>query len=149
MKPRKPIRRSAMIATRKRPRRKRKSTLAAAKRKLWAVFSAFIKARDGNTCVSCGAAGLEGQNWHAGHLFSAGQYAAIRYDERNVRSQCGRCNVFLRGNVHAYIAATPPAIYSDLDARKAEPKQWRVPEIEALTEVYREKLSALSIGAAA
>lgn len=129
---------------RSRPRKQRKTSLAAAKRKLWAVMSAYIKKRDGNTCISCGAKGLSGHNWHAGHLFSAGQYASIRYNELNVRSQCSRCNIFLRGNVHEYIAALKrigqESVYHHLDALKRVQVQWRVPQLEALREDYQRKL---------
>ena len=133
---------------RSRPRRQRKTSLASAKRKLWAVMSAYIKKRDGNTCISCGAKGLSGQNWHAGHLFSAGQYPAIRYNELNVHSQCSRCNIFLRGNVHEYFDGLyklgKQYDYAILNERKSEFKQWRVPELEALREEYQKKLDALS-----
>lgn len=87
---------------RKRLRRQRKTSLAALKRKLWAEFSAYVKARDGNVCISCGRGGLEGSNWHAGHLFSAGAHSLIRYHPKNVHSQCFRCNVNLGGNGAAY-----------------------------------------------
>lgn len=132
---------------RSRPRRQRKTSLASAKRKLWAVMSAYIKKRDGRKCISCGAM-CYGRNWHAGHLFSAGQYASIRYNELNVHSQCGRCNIFLRGNVHEYIAALKrmgqESVYHHLDALKRVPVQWRVPELEALREDYQKKLDALN-----
>ena len=38
-----------------------------------------------------------GGSTHAGHLFSR-RYLSIRYDEKNVNSQCSYCNTFLNGN---------------------------------------------------
>lgn len=131
---RQPIARSSKpIARRTRPRRERKTPLATLKRKLWCAFAAYVKERDGNTCFSCGATGLEGQNWHAGHLFQAGQFAIIRYEPKNVHSQCGRCNVWLRGNVARYTARFLDKYgieeFRRLDALSRRMKQWRAPEV--------------------
>jgi hypothetical protein len=110
-KPPKPLKRtplkraSAPIKRGKRPRRERKTPLAKLKRAMWTLFAGYVKGRDGNRCISCPATGLEGSNWHAGHFFTSGAHGNIRFHPKNVHSQCGRCNVWLRGNVANYAVA--------------------------------------------
>jgi len=48
---------------------KRKETPAKLKKKLWQVFSKYIRARDNYTCVTCGKKG-EGSGIHAGHYIT-------------------------------------------------------------------------------
>lgn len=121
---------------RSRPRRQRKSRLAALKRELWDLLSAYVKERDGNVCFSCGAAGLEGKNWHAGHLFNAGSASRIRYDPLNVHSQCFRCNISLRSNAAPFAARFLKvyglAQFERLDQRSRIIHQWRAPDLEDL-----------------
>lgn len=96
-KARRPLRRKV------RARKQRKTTVGALKRKLWKLFSAYVKARDGNVCFTCDAKDLAGINWHAGHCIRQGGHASVEYDPKNVHSQCGRCNIWQRGNVAEYV----------------------------------------------
>lgn len=49
--------------------------------------------------MSCGRTGLQGSNWHTGHLIpDAACGAYLRYDPRNLYSQCYYCNINLGGN---------------------------------------------------
>lgn len=79
------------------------STISKLKKKLDKIFSEYIRLRDsdykGNCkCISCGKEALAfGGSIHAGHLFSR-RYLSIRFDEKNVNSQCSYCNTFLNGN---------------------------------------------------
>lgn len=79
------------------------TTISKLKKKLDKVFSEYIRKRDsdykGNCkCISCGKEyPAFGGSTHAGHLFSR-RYLSIRYDEKNVNSQCSYCNTFLNGN---------------------------------------------------
>lgn len=52
-----------------------------------AVFSIWIRNRDGNRCVICGST-YKVQN---GHLFKRGK-KRIRFDEYNCNAQCSICN---------------------------------------------------------
>ena len=62
-------------------------------------FNAFIRKRDSDkACISCG----KYTTLQAGHFYSAGNYAALRYDEKNVHGQCVKCNYFLSGNLLEY-----------------------------------------------
>lgn len=85
------------------PKRKPKDSIKGLEKKLKNVLYPLIKERDGNHCISCGKRDLEGRDWHCGHFIPAElcnlQY---RYDVRNLNSQCGRCNNYLKGNYPAY-----------------------------------------------
>src|SRR6185503_12009986 len=132
------IPRSSKLARGKRPRRQRKSPMATLRRKLWDRFASYVKERDGNTCFICGASGLEGSNWHAGHLFNAGNNSIIRYHPKNVHSNCGRCNVWLRGNIAVYAARFIDVYgidcFKQLDGKRGVAKAWKRPEVEAMIE---------------
>jgi hypothetical protein len=135
----KPKRRIAVRSVPKRatvPRKKRKTPLAKLKRDLWALFAAYVKERDGNVCFVCGATGLEGGNWHAGHLFNSENNSVLRYHPKNVHSNCGRCNVWLRGNIAVYAARFLDVYgvecFKALDAKRGPAKAWTRPEVEAM-----------------
>lgn len=134
MKPRKPIRRSGI--KRKPVRKKRaKSELSAFKKKLWIKFAAWIK-RGNSTCFSCGKRDLVGKQLHAGHMFSAGKYPAIRWDKMNVWPQCAYCNIFLRGNYIEYHARFKEqfgeAEYNRLYLMRNDVKQWRLEDLKEI-----------------
>lgn len=73
------------------------------KKKLWHVFSQYIRKRDGGVCFTCGATGLSGSNYHGGHFIkrSVGGLA-LYFNEDNVHGQCLRCNLWLDGNQYEY-----------------------------------------------
>ena len=80
---------------------KRKPSLAALRRKLDKLFSAWIRKRDhGKPCITCG----KRTELQAGH-FVKRQHMSVRWDERNVHGQCVRCNHFLNGNDGEYAYA--------------------------------------------
>ena len=84
-------------------KRKSKTPLAKAKLKLWEICKQLVRKRDGSICVICGKENLTGSNWHTGHLIpsaSCGGY--LRYDLRNLHSNCYHCNVNLGGNGAEY-----------------------------------------------
>jgi hypothetical protein len=80
-----------------------KTTTAKLKAKLDKLFSEYVRKRDSDhrglcKCISCGKeAPAFGGSMHAGHLFSR-RYLSIRFDPKNVNSQCSYCNTFLNGN---------------------------------------------------
>lgn len=74
-------------------------TLPSLIKKAVTCFHAYIRQRDeGKPCVSCGFY----HNLEAGHFYSAGKYAALRFDERNVHGQCKSCNYFKAGDLLNY-----------------------------------------------
>lgn len=80
-------------------------TLQQLHKKLWKVFSEFIRLRDADTngycrCISCGRIAFW-KRGDAGHYISKGVSLFLKYDEDNVHFQCGRCNQN-EGNSIAY-----------------------------------------------
>lgn len=64
------------------------------------VFNAWIRQRDkGLNCISCDK---PCKKENAGHYFSSGGHANVRFDENNVHLQCEYCNTFLHGNLILY-----------------------------------------------
>ena len=95
------LRRRARKHASKRPNRTPKIT--ALKRKLWVLCRDYIRTTYGNTCYTCGRAGLEGGNWQTGHFISSSICSvALRYDLRNLRPQCYNCNINKSGNWLAF-----------------------------------------------
>lgn len=91
---------------RSRIKKKSKSSLRIAKDRLWRTLKELVHLRDGNVCITCGAKNLKGHNRHAGHFIpSAACGGFLRYDLRNVWSQCARCNMFLGGAGAEYTRA--------------------------------------------
>jgi hypothetical protein len=125
-----------MIRRRRKPRRERKSPLATVRRTLWRKFSAYVKERDGPVCFSCGKRDLAGQDWQAGHMFKSEGNARIRYSPLNVHSQCGRCNLWLRGNTAPYVDKFLRSYgleqFQRLSALAGGIKRWTRPEMEEL-----------------
>lgn len=91
-----------------------------------------------NYCYTCNAY-VEGKNKQAGHWISR-QHFSTRWDERNVRTQCFRCNIWLRGNSAAYAGNLLEELgekeFKALIQRGKEIKQWSVKELEELIKKY-------------
>lgn len=139
----KPLRREKApkrIARNCRPRRRRKTSLAAARRTLWRYFAAYVKARDGNVCFTCDQP-AEGVYLHAGHLFTQGQHKAVIYEPKNCHSQCASCNRGHRGKTAEYtlrfIDRYGVEEYLRLTALAAATKAWTRPELQELTAALR------------
>jgi hypothetical protein len=91
---------------RKRLRKRSRTPLAKAKEKLWRALKNVIHKRDNSVCITCGKENLTGPNRHAGHFLpSAACGGFLRYDIRNVWSQCARCNLFESGAGAEYTRA--------------------------------------------
>lgn len=66
----------------------------------------IVHKRDGRECITCGKKNLQGHNCHGGHFIpSAACGGFLRYDLRNVWSQCARCNLFESGAGAEYTRA--------------------------------------------
>ena len=110
------------------------------------VFNAYIRARDGNICISCGT---QSQNiqYCAGHYRSRGAAPQHRFNELNVHSQCNHhCNMRLSGNIVNYrpalIAkiglAAVEALENDNSAR-----YYTIEELIDLKALYKAKLKKI------
>lgn len=84
-------------------RKKGKQKISVIQRQLWELCKSIIRRKYGNVCYTCGAKGLNGANWHTGHLFpKAALGAYMKYDLRVLRPQCYHCNINLGGNGAIY-----------------------------------------------
>ena len=106
-------------------RKKSKQRISVLQRKLWEVCKQIIRIKYGNICYTCGRSGLEGSNWHTGHLIpKAACGASLKYDLRNLRPQCYHCNINLGGNGAEFLKRMTAregqeyvdSIYSDKEA---------------------------------
>jgi len=64
------------------------------------AFNDYIRARDGNICISCGS--TTAVSYHAGHYRTTAAASQLRFNEDNVHSQCSACNTHQSGNISPY-----------------------------------------------
>jgi len=64
------------------------------------AFNDFIRARDGDVCISCGS--TMAISYHAGHYRTTAAASQLRFNEYNVHSQCSACNVHHSGAIGPY-----------------------------------------------
>lgn len=96
-KPRKGIKRST--GTTKPKTRAKPSVLRSLRTKTWELCKAITRARYGNVCYTCGKTGLAGGSWQTGHFIARSIGGLLlKYELKNLRPQCYRCNVDLSGN---------------------------------------------------
>lgn len=79
--------------------RKKKGELTKVQEKIWELCKNITRATYGNICYTCGKGQLAGSSWQTGHFIprSVGG-VLLKYDLRNLRPQCYRCNIDLSGN---------------------------------------------------
>ncbi len=70
------------------------------KKLLWELCRDITRARHGYYCYTCGN---HSEHPHTGHFISSSICSVeLRYDLKNLRPQCYRCNIHLSGNWLAY-----------------------------------------------
>lgn len=110
------------------------------KKRLWQVFSLFIRTRDQGICISCGKQG-EIKEMHCGHYIPKTAGLSIYFDEKNNNCQCPYCNVWMHGNLSAYAVAMRkkygPDILEELDALKRQTRKISQMEYMELIEKYK------------
>ena len=127
------------------PVQMKKISLAKMKKKLWKVFSPYIRTRDKGVCFTCGKAGLSGSGYHAGHCIPKGAGGLLLFfHEQNVHGQCFRCNINLGGNGAVY-AQRIREVYGDekmneIYQLRGKIAKWTVQDYEDLIEEYKQKL---------
>lgn len=73
-------------------------------RQLWEECKRITRTKYPNICYTCGRTGLEGSNWHTGHMFAKASLGAyLKYDLRVLRPQCYFCNVNCGGQGAVFI----------------------------------------------
>jgi hypothetical protein len=116
------------------------------KKKVWAIFSTYIRLKYANHgyvhCVTCGK-GDHYKAMQAGHWIP-GRHNAVLFDERNVHPQCYHCNIGLKGNPIVYYhfmeRTYGKKVMKELEQKDKEIKQFKLYELEALYDIYKEKL---------
>jgi len=124
------------------------------KGQVWKLFSRYIRLRDclkttgtpdSGKCVSCGKE-FNIKETDAGH-FIAGRGNSILFDEKCCHLQCKKCNLFLNGNQLPYRRAIVQMYgegYDEYLERKSKiPKSFETWELEAMKEMYRDKIKDL------
>lgn len=72
----------------------KKKTPAQLRDQLWELTKQACRKKYGNVCFTCGSRDLAGSNWQSGHFIPSSVCGAyLRYDLRNIRPQCIRCNL--------------------------------------------------------
>lgn len=117
-------------------KRHRRRSISSLKKVADKAFSIWIRQRD-KECITCGST-----RWlQAGHYVSR-SWSNLRYDERNVNSQCIGCNIFKQGNMDVYALALKKkygdGILEELAAMKVM-KQFTPRELEDLIKKYAAK----------
>lgn len=112
-----------------------KKTIPELKKIAWTHFSKYIRNRDGY-CFTCGSRnGIQ-----AGHLFH--NKGNTYFNEKNVHSQCSRCNLYLSGNLGEYtyrfIKKYGEKEYLKLKRQSNIPKKWKKNELIDIIEKYKE-----------
>lgn len=64
------------------------------------AFNDYVRARDGDICISCGS--TTAVSYHAGHYRTTAAASQLRFNEDNVHSQCSACNTHQSGNIGPY-----------------------------------------------
>lgn len=92
-------------------------------------------------CISCDKNRHWQGQWHAGHYYSRGHSASIRFNLNNIHKQCSICNNHLSGNIQGY---TPRLIekigqenYQFLVENKSKPRRYSREYIEKAKRVFK------------
>lgn len=103
-------------------------------------------------CYSCGNL-FPFEKREAGHYYTDGGHANVRYDFDNLRTQCHSCNVFKGGDAdYSYRLEEDlgNAKWKELRIKAHTPKRWKreelqqlIAEREPMLEEYKSKLSNL------
>lgn len=113
------------------------------KKKLWSIFSQYIRQRDKGICISCGKE-FFWRRMDAGHYIPKSLGLSLYFDERNVNCQCTYCNRWMHGNLSQYALALirkyGETILADLEVERK--KIVKISDEEYLTkiELYKQKL---------
>jgi hypothetical protein len=108
------------------------------------AFNDYIRARDGDICISCGS--ITAVSYHAGHYRTTAAASQLRFNEDNVHSQCAACNVHHSGAIGPYrinlITKIGLQRVLALESNN-EPHRYTREELDAIRAHYRALLRAL------
>lgn len=111
-------------------------------------FNTYIRLNDkilGNPCISCRKPLTS--KYDAGHYYNANNHWNLRFDERNVHSQCVECNQHKHGNLieyrkqlEFYFGAT---WLNQLDKDSQITRKFTIDEVKQIAETYKKKCKEL------
>lgn len=134
---------------------KRKS-VSSVKKKVWALFSEYIRTRDCLKTTGCTSWGLcitcdkriHFKLLQAGH-FIPGRHNSNLFSERGVHAQCYNCNINLKGNTLIYRRKIIELYGENADVKLEEVarqiKKFTVSDLEALTDEIKSKLKDMEV----
>ena len=110
------------------------------------LVNRYVKLRDnGLPCISCQKEIKNKRD--SGHYFSVGGYPSVRFDLRNINSQCINCNQFNGGNLIEYrkhlINKIGQNEFDELDRLAHQKRQYTIDEIKDLIKEYKEKIKQI------
>ncbi len=113
-----------------------KTKISTLKKKLWTLFSLYIRRRDNYICFTCGRKG-EGSGMHAGHFISKAIGGIdLYFDEENVHAQCYNCNINLGGCQYEYSLRLGKELSDKLYKKKGVFNKWTEDDYKAKIEYY-------------
>ena len=136
------------------PKPKKKETISSLKKKVWDVFSEYVRKRDCLETTGCSSFGLCvtcGKRYHfkllqAGH-FIAGRHNGNLFSGKGTHAQCYNCNINLRGNTLVYrrkiIEMYGEGYDEVLEAEARQVKKFTPTDLKELITYYKEKIKIL------
>lgn len=137
--------------------KKKRATISSVKKKVWALFSQYIRMRDCLKTTGCASFGLCitcGKRYHfkllqAGH-FIPGRHNANLFSEEGCHAQCYNCNFNLGGNTLEYrrkIIEMYGEGYDEILEQEAKQiKSFTLQDLEAITLYLKEKIKEMNDG---
>jgi hypothetical protein len=109
---------------------------------LQVIVNLYVRLRDKHeSCASCDKGSEWGGQWQAGHYYSRGHSASLRFNLNNIHKQCSVCNNHLSGNIGQY---TPKLInkigqhrFDYLTAHKSDIRSYDVEWIKRAIKIAR------------
>jgi len=120
-------------------------------KKLWKVFSEYIRLRDSDgqgigKCFTCNFT-AHYKRFDAGHGIGR-QHKAVKFDERNVHSQCKRCNGFEGGQQAIYKEEVEKrygkGTWEELVLKSRQTCKRGQYEIDVMEKYYKEKIKKMT-----
>lgn len=129
------------------PRTAKKPTRSKLVKKLDTVFSQYIRLSNADnngycTCVTCNKT-FFWKEIQAGHFMSRKHYST-RWDERNVKPQCVRCNIYNQGEGYLYSLYLGDKLSKKLLEESRELRKFTNIELEEMIADYSERVKKLT-----
>jgi len=112
------------------------------------TFNKFIRLNDkklNNPCMSCRKP-LE-KKYDAGHFYNANNHWNLRFDERNVYSQCVYCNQHLHGNLLEYRKQLEfyygITFLNELEKDSNITRKFTIDEVKEINDIYKDKIKKI------